>query len=245
MKSENTTCSAAALGAAALTLVSLPATALDLNGFTNSSLGTFGLTDIQCAFTPACSLSRGGVSDLMMVLDPIGVLVEAIVAFGNEEADNLYFFDPSVLPGNLALVNNPTFLTEGNGVDAPIGTFSDLVGSFDLGGIAALGFVSDPYSALDGQIIPGGIMETPGVFPDLVMEPGTIPTILYDASPYLDPNLSQQHYSAFFLSNVDVPEFDATSGTGALLLLAGTLAVLADRRKPSGKNTGHRPLGPG
>lgn len=223
---------AAVIGGTALALASAPSNALDFRGFTDSSLITFGLTDTECAFDPACSLSRGGVSDLMLLYFGGGAPIAALVAFAAEKADNIYYFDPStVVPDT---TTPPTYLA------GPDGTFSDFFGNLASIGVplSALGFISDPFSGLSGVVFPGALIEAPGAlpFPGLVMEPSSVPTIPYDATPYLAPVLRDAGFSAVFYSNVDVPEIDATTGTGALTLLAGGLALLADRRKRSGKN---------
>lgn len=220
---------ASVVGAAALATAPLPASALDILGFTTAN-------DFNCAINPACALSRGGVSDgLLIVLG--GNVIDSIIAFENEEANNFYYFDPASVPFDPATTNTPTFLVK------PDGTFSDLFGALTLGTLpTALGFISDPFAGLTGVVIPTGLVETPGVPFGLVMEPGTVPTIFYDATPYLHPDFRAAGITALFFSDYDieVPEIDAVAGTGALTLLAGSLAVAAERRKRAGKTAGAR-----
>jgi hypothetical protein len=206
---------AAVIGATALSLTSVPAKALDFKGLS-------GPGDYACAFNPACSLARGGVSDLMIVLDVSGNVFDALVAFGSEEADNIYYFDPALVPPDPTAPL--TFLAE------PGGTFSDVFGDVTLQvgfPFSTLGFISDPFTGLSGQVFPGAITETPGaLIPGLVMEPGSVPTIAYSATPYLAPALRAAGFSAVFFSDVDVPEPDTLS-----LLGIGILGLLGHARR--------------
>lgn len=221
---------ASVVGAGVLAMAPLPASALDVLGFSTAN-------DLVCAFDPACALPRGGVSDGLFLLLG-GNVVDAIIAFGNEEADNFYYFNPISVPFDPASTGAPTFLAK------PDGTFSDVFGALTLGNLpTALGFISDPFAGLSGAVFPGATVETPGVSFGLVMEPGSVNTIPYDATAYLDPGMRNAGYAAFFYSSFDLsspahaPEIDAAAGAGALTLLVGSLAVMAERSRRTGGKT--------
>jgi hypothetical protein len=172
-------------------LAPLSASALDIQGYSDDA------TDLACALNPACALPRGGVSEGILVLHN-NSLAYATLAFGNEEAENIYYL-PQIF-GIDPSANTLTYLTEADG------TFSDLFGVIDFGIGPVLGFISSPNSFFDGNIIPGGIQKTSGPSLGLVMTPGSVPTILYDATQYLDPTLRALGVTALFFSNNAVPE---------------------------------------
>lgn len=185
------------VGAAILTFASLPASALDILGFTTP-------TDGACALDPVCALPRGGVSDVMTVYDPQGGIVDQIFAFGHEETNNTYYFDPAVVPIDPSQAGNFVFLTEGGTQE-----ISDQIGLIDIQ-VHLLAFVSDGDISL-GPLPPLG----PGdiVLPEIlggpapwVLVPGSRLTIEYDVSRYLAPALQTAGFRATFRSDVDVPE---------------------------------------
>lgn len=148
------------------------------------------------------------------------VLAYAALAFGSEEAENIYY-----LPQDFAIdpsADTLTYLTEADG------TFSDLFGVIDFGTGPVLGFISSPNATFDGQIIPGGIQKTIGPSLGLFMAPGSVPTILYDATQYLHPDFRDLGITAAFFSNNTVPE------PGVLALLGIGFACMHRRLRQRG-----------
>ncbi|HUW38099.1 MAG TPA: hypothetical protein VMV91_12275 [Rhodocyclaceae bacterium] len=205
----------ALLGLVAVAIAPLPALALDINGYSTPGDGA-------CWLDPACSLARGGHSDMMTVLNPDGTVYQRIFAFGNEENNNGYYFDPTLVFVNPAMVAFYRTLLEPDGV-----TISDQFGIGTLpSGIQVLGFLSDennffpPLQSLT-------FVETPDQ-PNLVPEPGgdsAYFTVPYNATMYLDQSMQQAGFTAYFRSDVDEPSIPALLGVGALS------AFFARRRK--------------
>jgi len=198
----------ALLSLAVAALVPLPALGLDVNGFTTSG-------DAACWLDPACSLPRGGDSDMMTVYNPDGTIYQQIFAFGNEENNNLYYFDPALVPVNPALFGFFRTLFEPDGV-----TISDTFGIATLpSGAMALAFISDENS-FPSPISGLTFVETLGM-PNPVPEPGgdsAYLTIPYDATMYLYQSMQQDGYTATLRSDVgvDEPSVLALLGLGAL-----------------------------
>lgn len=92
-----------ALSLALTALTPLSAHALDLNGYTTPN-------DAACWTDPSCSLPRGGDSDVMTVYNPNGTIFQQIFAFGNEELNNIYYFDPASVPVDPSQFGNYTSL---------------------------------------------------------------------------------------------------------------------------------------
>jgi len=116
-------------------LAALPGMALDIRGFTRPD-------DASCWLDAACSLPRGGDSDFMTVFRLDGSIVAQIFAFGAEEADNLYYFDPAVVPVDPGQIGSYTTLLERRTVE-----WSDAFGVFEVPGVGpALAFMSDPQA---------------------------------------------------------------------------------------------------
>lgn len=201
------------IAAAIFGLAPLSASALDIRGYSDDA------TDLTCALDPACALPRGGVSGGMLVFLN-NSLTYATLAFGNEEAENIYYL-PQIF-GTDPSANTLTYLTEADG------TFSDLFGVIDFGIGPVLGFISSPNSTFDGNIIPGGIQKTVGPSLGLVMELGSVPTILYDATQYLHPDFRALGVTAVFFSNNAVPE------PGVLALLGLGFACMHWRSRRQG-----------
>ncbi|GBF80185.1 hypothetical protein [Aphanothece sacrum] len=189
------------LGITAIALAYSPAVALsppftfalDVNGFSRPD-------DIFCAVDLDCALSRGGVSDVLTIYNGNGNIADRIFAFGNEETDNTYYFNP-----------------QGFAVDATqLGNFSTIIkqefdylfpgdnfGIFEINGDLVLGFQSDYQS----NIFYGNIsyQEEPGDNPyKYILEPGSRLTIPYDATLYLHPDLQLAGYTATFQSDYEV-----------------------------------------
>ncbi|GBF80186.1 quinoprotein [Aphanothece sacrum FPU1] len=191
---------------ALMTLASLPANALDLKGFSRPD-------DAACAVDFDCATKRGGVSDVFIILNPNGTIFDRIFAFGNEEADNIYYFDPAVVAVNPDEVGDNTTLLE------PNGSWSDNFGIFSINGALALGFISDPQANIPptGSIV---YYEEPGSNPyGYILEGGPDSKALtqyYDATFYLHPDLQLDGYIASFQSDT-VPEPLTMLGAGAAL----------------------------
>lgn len=178
-------------------MLSAPAMALDMQGFSTPG-------DEACALNAACSLARGGVSDVMTVYGPNGAVVDRIFAFANEEALNLYYFDPALIAANAAQFGNYTQILENTGS----AVLSDVYGVADIGSFAnplfVLGFASDepiPFPPIPGLTT---YIEIPGPGVPWVLEPREHMTIQYDATLYLDPALQAAGFTATF--QTDVPE---------------------------------------
>ncbi|MDD5298597.1 MAG: PEP-CTERM sorting domain-containing protein [Rhodocyclaceae bacterium] len=203
---------AAALAVSAAALSSTSAMALDMNGKTTS-------TDAACAMDPVCALARGGVSDVMTVYRADHTVYDRIFAFGNEEAGNLYYFDPLSVSVNDSQLGNYRTLLEPDGV-----TWSDTYGVIGVPGVSGnvLAFISDLNSY---PPIQNASVEVAGYAP-WVLEPGERAfTIEYDATMFLSDAMRQDGFTATFQS--DVPE----PASMALLGLAGLAGAFARRRK--------------
>ncbi len=208
------------IGTVALALASCPTQALDFGGFTTP-------TDGLCALDSVCALARGGVSDVMTLYAPDGGIFDQIFAFGHEEADNLYFFDPSgVVSVDPAMRSFYTTLLE------PDGSISDVFGIANIEGPNLLGFISDPNSFPPS--LPGlTFTEILGGPVPWILEPGSAGlTIEYDATAYLDTALRDRGFTASFQSDVDsaVPE-PSTLG----LLTLGAIAASLFKKSTASK----------
>lgn len=201
---------AAALAVTAATLSAAPAMALDVRGFTTA-------TDAACAADASCALSRGGVSDVMTVYNPNGTVLDRIFAFGNEEANNFYFFSPGIVGIDMSQVSNYRTLVK------PNGAWSDSFGISYIGSFA-LGFASDPQSG--GHTILNPSLEVVGANPNhWIMEPDEpFLTIEYNATQFLSAQMQADGYTATFQSNIPEPTSLALVGLG----LAG---LISRRRK--------------
>ncbi|WP_013320351.1 PEP-CTERM sorting domain-containing protein [Gloeothece verrucosa] len=186
------------------------------------------LTDVECALDKACSLSRGGVSDLVNVYLN-GVLNQRFIIFGNDEGQ------PFVVPGvgdPSIPINYPgtpftlTVLTEqgtGTGSNAIVSdvfgiihndensaslfAWSDLEDNFGtVGDLLNVGFT--------GPIFEEKPLGNPyGYF----LEPGSsVFTIEYDLTQYLHPNLVAAGYKVTYQSDA-VPEPFTILGVGTAL----------------------------
>ena len=200
-------------------LAALPGMALDIHGFTRPD-------DASCWLDAACSLPRGGDSDFMTVFRPDGSIVAQMFAFGAEEADNLYYFDPAVVPVDPGQIGSYTTLLERRTVE-----WSDAFGVFEVPGLGpALAFMSDPQANPPPFIwyLDLGFIEFRFGFPNPVPEPGS-PDSEYLVGPfhatrYLHPEWQRQGYRAEFYSD-NVPE------PAALVLVAFGLAAIAAARR--------------
>jgi hypothetical protein len=186
-------------GAVAIALASLSASALDIKGFSTPG-------DAACAVDPACALPRGGVSDIMTVYDPEGSVVGQIFAFGNEEADNLYYFGSNIQvdAGQFGLY---TTVLENTGEVSDTFGVADLAIA-DIQGLEglALAFISDPNTfpdPIDGLTFSEILDPTPNPY---VWEPGGNWSIEYDATRYLSPELRREGFTVGFRTDVEVPE---------------------------------------
>lgn len=209
-----------AISLALTALTPLSAHALDLHGYTTAN-------DAACWTDPSCSLPRGGDSDVMTVYNPNGTIFQQIFAFGNEELNNIYYFDPASVPVDSSQFGNYTSLYEANG------DYSDTFGIATLGGnLVVLAFSSDPQSTLYPN---AGIsfIETAGAV-NPVPENDPYLTTPYNATFYLSPDMQAAGYTATFQS--DVPE-----ASDLLLLSAGLLGLGIMRRRRSASATDQLP----
>jgi hypothetical protein len=208
---------------------------LDVNGYTTPG-------DAICWLDPACSLPRGGDSDVMTVYSPgtaVGVrgpIFDQIFAFGDEEANNIYYFDFNKVQGDPSLINAAgepaanTTLWESDG-SAWSDTFG--VGRVASGPEVYVGFISDPQNAIPSATF---IIFEQADIPNPVPEPNSTDsaylTIEYDATRYLSPEMRQLGFTATFRSDTGVQTSVPEPTTLALLGLG--LAGLACVKRKSG-----------
>jgi hypothetical protein len=196
-----------------------PISGLDTNGFVRPD-------DAACWFTFSCSASRGGDSDVLTVYDPTGAIYAQVFAFGNEEANNTYYFDPATVPIDTTQFGKYTTLLEPDGV-----TWSDTFGIDSVGGREALAFISDPETNSPTPLSGRTFIEH-----QQIINPGPedadskFLTIPYDATRYLSPTFQSLGYRADFRSDVPpVPE------PATLSLLALGLVGVAQRHRKNGR----------
>lgn len=208
-------------------------------------LGLSRPTDAADWLDPSQSLPRGGDSDVMRIYDPNGKLFAQAFAFGWEEDNNVYYFDPAVVPVNAQMFGQYTTLLE------PDSRWSDTFGVAWIPGIPgqpmgdviwdgsiptipgflALAFMSDAQNPTHIPPPLKGLtfIEQPGM-PNPVPEPGSndsdFLTIAYDATRYLAPIL--YGHTADFRSDIGIPEPASASLAG--LGLAGLLALRRRQR---------------
>lgn len=204
-------------GFVVLALIALPAQALDIKGYTTP-------TDDACWVDPNCSKARGGDTDVMTIYKADGSIFDQIFAFGAEEKDNVYYFDPTVVSVDPNEFGFYTTLLETDGI-----TWSDNFGIADLPGIGlVLGFISDPNIFAQPPLNGLTFIEEIGIL-NPVPEVGSLDskylTIPYDATRYLSEQMRRDGFTATFRS--DVPEPDLF----ALMALAAVGLMVACRRR--------------
>jgi len=215
---------------ATVVLTASPAQALDVNGYTTPG-------DAICWLDPACSLPRGGDSDVMTVYSPgpaVGVrgpIFDQIFAFGGEEANNIYYFDPSKVQGDPSQALAYTTLWESDG-----SAWSDAFGvrESSVAPGALVGFISDPQDPANIPPATFVIFEQADI-PNPVPEPNSTDsaylTIEYDATRYLSPEMRQLGFTATFRSDTGVETSVPEPATLALLGL-GLAGLACVKRKP-------------
>ncbi|MEY5098499.1 MAG: hypothetical protein RJA36_1218 [Pseudomonadota bacterium] len=220
-------CLSAALGGMALTLASWTASANGIVAPTpRDTRGYVTATDSACARDAACALGRGGISDMLSIYNPDHSVLARVYAFGNEEANNLYYLhDPGGIWFDVTKFGQRTTLLEENG-----GSWSD---TFGIAANGMLAFVSDPNSDHSPSLPGLTFREALGYnnpFPE--GDPDSVFfTIAYDATWYLSSQMQALGYTADFRS--DVPE------PGSMLLLgAGMLGLGALRRRQRAARAG-------
>ena len=201
------------LGSAAVAHAT-PISGFDTNGFVTPG-------DAACWFNFSCGRSRGGDSDVLTVYDPAGAVYAQVFAFGNEEANNTYYFDPAAVPVDSTQFGSYTTLLESDGV-----TWSDTFGIATVGGREVLAFISDPQTATaPPPPLPGltFIELQDRVAPSPEPDPDSLfLTIPYNATRYLSPDLRNLGYTADFRSDVArVPESTTLSLLGLGLIGLG------------------------
>lgn len=191
-------------------LTAFPAQALDMKGYSTAN-------DAACWLDPICSKPRGGSSDVMTVYGPDESICQQIFAFGNEEANNSYNFDPNLVPVDPNQFGNYTTLLE---PDVATRSEIDTFGVYSPSGMLppssalALAFISDPYQPRP-QPHALTFVETPGA-PNPVPE-GTDSaylTVPNNATQYLSSAMQEQRYTATFRSDVPEPTSVVLVGIG-------------------------------
>lgn len=148
-------------------------------------------------------------SDTLTVYDGAGKVVDFVGATDAQESAGIFASSVAIDPSQFG---NPTVLAEGNIL--PTFGYSDIVGvcTCGPGNGLALGFASDGDPGLIDY----------GQYPITIRENGPV-----DVTMYLDPGLRGQGYTAWFLSDGDVPE----PATWALMLVGFGLAGAGLRRR--------------
>ncbi|MDD5277035.1 MAG: hypothetical protein PHR16_13250 [Methylovulum sp.] len=216
------------VSAITIAVTSLSANAALIDGSATSA------ADAACAVDPTCSLSRGGLSDVMTVYGSGNAVFARIFAFGNEETGNIYYFNPGLVTADATQLNNYSTVINSTPADKDgvSGQVSDTFGTVDLGSSSfALAFQSEPGTS--GIPIAGpSYLEKIGLNPNnWIMEPGVYLSVEYDATLYLSQAMRDAGYTAGFQSEA-IP-----APTALILFGIGAITAASQRRRSTGNVT--------